>query len=463
MQTPSANPGFTLAPLGSQQFYQMAQHHAMVNAAYPPAMPNYVPMMNDELYPAMHMQAPQYLPQQANAAALGMPEVLWSPYYGNTELVPQHYELDPRAFAMHQHAMPLNGNQDQMNAATAAHLSAPLAASSSNAPSSPQPSSSSEPSERISDEPFPDDHKWRKYGQKQVKRSPYPRNYYKCTISGCPANKHLEKFWDAAANKERCRTIYIGEHVHPVAISPQVYAATQADFRNSVLAQSTKIRELSLDSNDVKASADLSAQQRLVVECGTQVDENDDGYFWRKYGQKSVKGSSMPRQYYRCRNENCMVKKTVEASPKGNVIVTYDGPHCHEAGVAPEIAHASAGQSASVAASQLPEQRPQQANVVAPTLVSSATMTAPLRLTIRREAPSAVASSYVDSYPSEVESPSSTLSTTDDDDSTSYFSEPSPKRFKDEDVIYDDALHHYDASAPRLWFYEPQYAPEYLV
>lgn len=217
----------------------------MVNAAYPPAMPNYVPMMNDELYPAMHMQAPQYLPQQANAAALGMPEVLWSPYYGNTELVPQHYELDPRAFAMHQHAMPLNGNQDQMNAATAAHLSAPLAASSSNASSSPQPSSSSEPSERISDEPFSDDHKWRKYGQKQVKRSPYPRNYYKCTISGCPAKKHLEKFWDAAANKERCRTIYIGEHVHPVAISPQVYAATQADFRNSVLAQSTKVRAIS--------------------------------------------------------------------------------------------------------------------------------------------------------------------------------------------------------------------------
>lgn len=70
------------------------------------------------------------------------------------------------------------------------------------------------------------------------------------------------------------------------------------------------------------------------------MDHLDDGYNWRKYGQKAVKGTSYLRAYYRCTEENCLgefylffclifeVKKQVER--RDNVIInTYDGTHNH--------------------------------------------------------------------------------------------------------------------------------------
>ncbi|OAY77036.1 putative WRKY transcription factor 11 [Ananas comosus] len=51
-------------------------------------------------------------------------------------------------------------------------------------------------SSKISDIP-PDEYSWRKYGQKPIKGSPHPRNYYKCSsVRGCPARKHVERAMD---------------------------------------------------------------------------------------------------------------------------------------------------------------------------------------------------------------------------------------------------------------------------
>ncbi|MQL87411.1 hypothetical protein Taro_019941 [Colocasia esculenta] len=57
----------------------------------------------------------------------------------------------------------------------------------------------------------------------------------------------------------------------------------------------------------------------------------DDGYNWRKYGQKQVKGSECPRSYYKCTHPNCPVKKKVERSPEGQVTeIIYKGQHNHQ-------------------------------------------------------------------------------------------------------------------------------------
>lgn len=37
-------------------------------------------------------------------------------------------------------------------------------------------------------------------------------------------------------------------------------------------------------------------EPRVVVQTTSSVDLLDDGYRWRKYGQKAVKGNSNPRQ-----------------------------------------------------------------------------------------------------------------------------------------------------------------------
>ncbi|KAM3199630.1 hypothetical protein P3L10_031990 [Capsicum annuum] len=60
-----------------------------------------------------------------------------------------------------------------------------------------------------------DECSWRKYGQKSIKVSPYPRVYYKCTnFSGCPAKKHVER---AMEDPMMLIVTYKEEHHHTQA------------------------------------------------------------------------------------------------------------------------------------------------------------------------------------------------------------------------------------------------------
>ncbi|XP_022880504.1 probable WRKY transcription factor 50 [Olea europaea var. sylvestris] len=56
-----------------------------------------------------------------------------------------------------------------------------------------------------------DGFKWRKYGKKMVKNSPNPRNYYKCSVEGCPVKKRVER---DTMDPSYVVTTYEGIHNH---------------------------------------------------------------------------------------------------------------------------------------------------------------------------------------------------------------------------------------------------------
>ncbi|KAF3774469.1 putative WRKY transcription factor 57 [Nymphaea thermarum] len=96
-------------------------------------------------------------------------------------------------------------------------------------------------------------------------------------------------------------------------------------------------------------------QPRFAFMTKSDVDHLEDGYRWRKYGQKAVKNSPFPRSYYRCTSPKCGVKKRVERScdDRSIVITTYEGQHTHESpGVTrSSVQHGSTiGQAAAAAA-----------------------------------------------------------------------------------------------------------------
>ncbi|KAH1085613.1 hypothetical protein AAZX31_07G055700 [Glycine max] len=79
--------------------------------------------------------------------------------------------------------------------------------------------------------------------------------------------------------------------------------------------------------------------EQVKVRLGTAHEGSlDDGYSWRKYGQKDILGAKFPRGYYRCTYRNvqgCLATKQVQKSDEDPMIceITYKGRHtCSQAG-----------------------------------------------------------------------------------------------------------------------------------
>nr|AMR43368.1 WRKY transcription factor [Petunia x hybrida]AMR43369.1 WRKY transcription factor [Petunia x hybrida] len=254
------------------------------------------------------------------------------------------------------------------------------------------------------DRPSYDGYNWRKYGQKQVKGSEYPRSYYKCTHLKCPVKKKVERSHDG----QIAEIVYRGEHNHPKpqppkrnfsdgqgralvsndtskeTINPALsnqYPHTreanvhrienQADvglstqtaycskppcfydptsgagmyraFRNSEDSAErdkkleadcdepkTKRRKIEGQPNGAGTSGE-SALPHMSIQNTTDSEITEDGFRWRKYGQKVVKGNSYPRSYYRCTSPKCNVRKFVERTidDPNALITTYEGKHNH--------------------------------------------------------------------------------------------------------------------------------------
>ncbi|XP_049368256.1 probable WRKY transcription factor 27 [Solanum verrucosum] len=71
---------------------------------------------------------------------------------------------------------------------------------------------------------------------------------------------------------------------------------------------------------------------RVVYEV-LQEELTDDKWAWRKYGQKSIKGSPFPRNYFKCSTSgSCKATKIIEKSPKNEnyFLVSYSDEHNHD-------------------------------------------------------------------------------------------------------------------------------------
>ncbi|KAL0919445.1 hypothetical protein M5K25_011539 [Dendrobium thyrsiflorum] len=200
-------------------------------------------------------------------------------------------------------------------------------------------------------DPTKDGYNWRKYGQKQLKGCEFPCSYHKCTHPNCPVKKKIERSLQGHITE----IIYKGSHNHPKPPSnhrssfpsskqlhgPQSdssyhpgsvanfkgnpsWASTQDGFKGPEWSDGSGV---SIDKEDNEAthgslSVDYNIDQeemeskrrkqelcpigrtttsramrdrRIVVQIPSDLDIPYDGYRWRKYGQKVVKGNPNPR------------------------------------------------------------------------------------------------------------------------------------------------------------------------
>uniref|UniRef100_A0ACD5VTV4 Uncharacterized protein n=1 Tax=Avena sativa TaxID=4498 RepID=A0ACD5VTV4_AVESA len=226
-----------------------------------------------------------------------------------------------------------------------------------------------------------DGYNWRKYGQKQVKGSENPRSYYKCTFPNCPTKKKVE----TSIEGQITEIVYKGTHSHSKPLStrrgsgggaaaqvlqsaggdasehsfgamsgapvstPENSSASFGDDEigaSSPRAGNVGSDDLDDDEPDSKkwrkdgdgegsnstAGNRTVREPRVVVQTMSDIDILDDGYRWRKYGQKVVKGNPNPRSYYKCTTVGCPVRKHVERASHDlrTVITTYEGKHNHD-------------------------------------------------------------------------------------------------------------------------------------
>ncbi|KAK3146553.1 hypothetical protein QOZ80_3BG0267990 [Eleusine coracana subsp. coracana] len=80
------------------------------------------------------------------------------------------------------------------------------------------------------------------------------------------------------------------------------------------------------ERNEAAAAADTGiGNQQLIA-------MPEDGYQWKKYGQKFIKNIQKIRSYFRCRHKLCGAKKKVEWHPSnagGDLRIVYEGVHQH--------------------------------------------------------------------------------------------------------------------------------------
>ncbi|XP_073307127.1 probable WRKY transcription factor 32 isoform X1 [Primulina huaijiensis] len=230
-----------------------------------------------------------------------------------------------------------------------------------------------------------DGYNWRKYGQKQVKSPEGFRSYYRCTFSDCYAkkidccdrsNSVIETVYRSLHShdpprKLNCITeIKAAQPIMPIDCSKDTTHSARCpsepvpstSSKETVLiidqipetkqqesSGSDETTEINFKDEQVDGPGCVNRQKRsstaelgplskpgkkgkFVVHAAGDMGISGDGYRWRKYGQKMVKGNPHPRNYYRCTSAGCPVRKHIEKAVDNTsaVVITYKGVHDHD-------------------------------------------------------------------------------------------------------------------------------------
>ncbi|CAI5478738.1 unnamed protein product [Closterium sp. Yama58-4] len=238
-----------------------------------------------------------------------------------------------------------------------------------------------------------DGYSWHKYGQTEVRGGGGPCIYYRCTAPGCPAKKrvmlaahghashcHVGSIGMGGESSSASGALREGDSAHGCAGQADRSAGAdgvgqcrgeeerrgeEIERRREAIAWEKEGRVgQSEDASRSRSSFEggegdagvgrkaegeaTSKEQRkrrpepfcgqrvqrgpkVVVRAVSAVELLDDGYRWRKYGQKLVHGRRFPRSYYKCTHPGCIVRKHVERcedDPR-EVVTTYEGKHSH--------------------------------------------------------------------------------------------------------------------------------------
>ncbi|XP_039063382.1 WRKY transcription factor 22-like [Hibiscus syriacus] len=116
---------------------------------------------------------------------------------------------------------------------------------------------------------------WRKYGQKPIKGSPYPRGYYKCSTSkGCLARKQVER---NRSDPSMFIVTYTAEHNHP---APAHRNSLARSIRQKPLNPQTVTAGNSIKPSSAKPSSSsspaTSVDEELVDQSSTKVGSRED-------------------------------------------------------------------------------------------------------------------------------------------------------------------------------------------